>query len=269
MSQIRELTLRVATYNIHKGVQGVGPSRRLEIHGLAEAISAWDADFICLQEVRGRNHREARHFPDWPDMSQADFLAPQGYEAVYCTNAVTRHGDHGNALLSRWPVRRHWHVDISDHRFEQRGLLHAEVDVRGQPLHVIVAHFGLIPSSRVRQAERLCDHARERVPPQAQLLIAGDFNDWGTRVQQRLALSDLCSFEGRAVRTYPSRFPVTQLDHIYTRGLRPISCHAPNGRRWAQLSDHRPLLAEFGMRLRLAPNASDGPSYAPGKHMLA
>ena len=25
-------TLRVATYNIHKGVQGLGPQRRLEIH---------------------------------------------------------------------------------------------------------------------------------------------------------------------------------------------------------------------------------------------
>ncbi len=25
-------TLRVATYNIHKGVQGIGPIRRLEIH---------------------------------------------------------------------------------------------------------------------------------------------------------------------------------------------------------------------------------------------
>ncbi|MEG2976406.1 MAG: endonuclease, partial [Comamonas sp.] len=24
--------LRVATYNIHKGVQGLGPARRLEIH---------------------------------------------------------------------------------------------------------------------------------------------------------------------------------------------------------------------------------------------
>ena len=30
--------LRVATYNIHKGVQGVGPARRLEIHNLALAI---------------------------------------------------------------------------------------------------------------------------------------------------------------------------------------------------------------------------------------
>ncbi|HEY8359027.1 MAG TPA: endonuclease, partial [Ramlibacter sp.] len=30
----RMSVLRVATYNIHKGVQGMGPTRRLEIHNL-------------------------------------------------------------------------------------------------------------------------------------------------------------------------------------------------------------------------------------------
>ena len=30
--------LKVATYNIHKGVQGLGPARRLEIHNLGLAI---------------------------------------------------------------------------------------------------------------------------------------------------------------------------------------------------------------------------------------
>ncbi len=35
--------LRVATYNIHKGVQGIGPTRRLEIHNLGHAIEQLDA----------------------------------------------------------------------------------------------------------------------------------------------------------------------------------------------------------------------------------
>ena len=51
--------LRVATYNIHKGVQGVGPARRLEIYNLQDAIGTLDADFVCLQEVRASNRREA------------------------------------------------------------------------------------------------------------------------------------------------------------------------------------------------------------------
>ena len=36
--------LRVATYNIHKGVQGLGPNRRLEIHNLGHAVEQFDAD---------------------------------------------------------------------------------------------------------------------------------------------------------------------------------------------------------------------------------
>ena len=43
----------------------------------------------------------------WPELPQAEFLCPEGYQAVYQTNATTRHGEHGNALLSRWPVVSH------------------------------------------------------------------------------------------------------------------------------------------------------------------
>ena len=51
MSPVESETLRVATYNIHKGVQGLGPARRLEIHNLGHAIEQLDADIVCLQEV--------------------------------------------------------------------------------------------------------------------------------------------------------------------------------------------------------------------------
>ena len=77
-------TLRVATYNIHKGVRGVGPRKRLEIHNLGLGVEALDADLVFLQEVRLFNKRDERHFDrtwlGWPDGGQADFLAPEGYE---------------------------------------------------------------------------------------------------------------------------------------------------------------------------------------------
>jgi endonuclease/exonuclease/phosphatase family metal-dependent hydrolase len=85
-------TLRVATYNIHKGVQGLGPAQRLEIHNLVHAVEQFDADLICLQEVRRHHHRLARRFAHWPRQSQAEYLLPEGYEAVYRTNALTRYG---------------------------------------------------------------------------------------------------------------------------------------------------------------------------------
>src|SRR5437868_4577420 len=75
--------IRVATNNIHKGVQGLGPQRRLEIHNLGHAVEQLDADIVCLQEVRKLHRKDALFFTHWPDMPQADFLAPEGYEAVY------------------------------------------------------------------------------------------------------------------------------------------------------------------------------------------
>jgi endonuclease/exonuclease/phosphatase family metal-dependent hydrolase len=238
--------LRVATYNIHKGVQGLGPARRLEIHNLGHAVEQFDADIVCLQEVRQSHQREARHFTQWPDLPQADFLAPIGYEAVYRTNAYTRHGEHGNALLSRWPVVRHQHEDMSDHRFEQRGLLHVELVVHGTPVHVIVAHFGLIPASRGRQAAQICRFIEREIPPDVPVLVAGDFNDWGARVDRVFQVAHLHAAQSVGAPTYPSRLPVVQLDRVYARGLTPLRTEVPQGRIWRRMSDHLPLIAEFG-----------------------
>jgi endonuclease/exonuclease/phosphatase family metal-dependent hydrolase len=77
-------SLRVATYNIHKGVRGLGLRKRLEIHNLGLAVEALDADLVFLQEVRLFHTREARRFDrtsfGWPAQGQAEFLAPQGYD---------------------------------------------------------------------------------------------------------------------------------------------------------------------------------------------
>lgn len=239
--------LRIATYNIHKGVQGVGPRRRLEIHNLGHAIEQLDADIVCLQEVRKLNRGEAKYFTRWPELPQADFLAPEGYEAIYRTNAITRHGEHGNAMLSRWPVLDHQHEDISDHRFEQRGLLHSEVMVHGTPVHVLVVHLGLIRASRERQLTQLQRFIEREIPRDAPLLIAGDFNDWGDMVQRELTKCGLSCFMGARQFTFPSRLPLVQLDHVFARGMQPLGAHVPRGRIWWRMSDHLPLIAEFGL----------------------
>jgi len=238
-------TLRVATWNIHKGVQGLGPARRLEIHNIGHAVEQLDADIVCLQEVRRMNRREERYFAHWPSLPQADYLAPEGYEAVYRTNAVTRHGEHGNAMLSRWPVLSHQHRDMSDHRFEQRGLLHTEVLVVDRVVHVIVVHLGLVPASRVRQTQALLDYIDAHIAAHAHVLVAGDFNDWGSGLGRRMAVAGFAEWREQPTPTYPSRLPLNQLDHVYARGLQPVQAMVPSGRVWPRMSDHLPLLAEF------------------------
>ncbi len=238
-------TFKVATYNIHKGVQGLGLARRLEIHNLGHAAEQFDADIVCLQEVRAFNRQQARRFKHWPDQGQADFLAPEGYTPVYCTNAITKHGEHGNALLSRWPVLRHRHEDMSDHRLEQRGLLHVTLHIQERDVHVIVIHLGLLPGSRIRQTQQLHDFIEREVPVDAPLLVAGDFNDWGNAVAKMMATVGLHTNTDKAHATYPSRMPLVQLDHVYARGVHRVATHVPRGPIWGRMSDHLPLLVEF------------------------
>jgi endonuclease/exonuclease/phosphatase family metal-dependent hydrolase len=245
--------LRVATYNIHKGVRGVGLRKRLEIHNLGLGVEALDADVVCLQEVRLFHTRDARQFErtwfGWPEGGQADYLAPEGYAAAYRTNCITRHGEHGNALLSRWPIGDIGHHDVSDHRFEQRGLLHAPVQWHGLDIHVVVAHLGLIHSSRVRQVRRLSEFIAKNVPRDATLVVAGDFNDWGEKLDRPMREIGLDRAvprgAGRSRPTFPSLVPVFALDRIYTRGLECVSTFVPRGAAWARMSDHLPLVAEF------------------------
>jgi endonuclease/exonuclease/phosphatase family metal-dependent hydrolase len=246
--------LRVATYNIHKGVRGLGRAKRLEIHNLGVAVESFDADLVFLQEVRLFHTRDARQFDrthfGWPEQGQADYLAPEGYESAYRSNAVTRHGEHGNALLSRWPMGSIGHHDVSDHRFEQRGLLHVPVRWMGATVHAVVVHLGLVHASRMRQVQRLARFIENHVPAGEMLVVAGDFNDWNEKLDLPMAALGLKRARApggtRAQQlTFPSLAPVFGLDRFYLRGLRCISTTVPRGVAWTRMSDHLPLVAEL------------------------
>ena len=180
--------LRIATYNIHKGVSAM--SRKNRIHDLRAGLHALEADLVFLQEVQGRNDLHAERFDNWPDVAQHTFLAGDRWaESAYGRNSVRTEGDHGNAVLSRFPMVAHENIDISDHRFESRGLLHCEFEVDGVRVHCICAHLGLFEESRVRQADAMIARIRSHVPNDAPLVIAGDFNDWRHRLGRRLVES--------------------------------------------------------------------------------
>jgi endonuclease/exonuclease/phosphatase family metal-dependent hydrolase len=240
--------LRVATYNIHKGVRGTGPAKRLEIHALQAGVQQLGADLVCLQEVRAHHHGDARRFRHhWPARPQADFLAPDGYHVAYRSNAYTRGGEHGNALLSRHPVLDVAHHDVSDHRLEQRGLLHVTVEWQQAPLHVLVVHLGLFHGSRLRQVQALGRYLASRVPGHERLLVAGDFNDWREQLDPGMRVIGLqrAAVGPKPVRTFPARAPLFALDRVYLRGLQAVSHEVPRGGAWARMSDHLPLLVDL------------------------
>src|SRR3569832_420330 len=179
------MKIRIATYNIHKGVSSFG--RRPRIHALNQALTSMDADLMCLQEVQCRNDLFAlRHAANWPAESQHEFLACDAKHSVYGVNAVYDHGHHGNALLSIFPIASARNQDVSDHAYEARGILHCVVQTPQADVHCYVIHLGVFAGSRKRQTDALIDAVSSSAPPEAPVIIAGDFNDWENRLSEVL-----------------------------------------------------------------------------------
>lgn len=242
------MKLKVCTYNIHKGFSHF--NRRMVIHELRERLRTLKADVVFLQEVQGLNLRHEAAHADWPVGSQHEFLAHEHWhQTAYGQNALYDHGHHGNAILSRFDIVSSYNQDVSDHRFERRGLLHCEVDLPGVPqtAHCFCVHLGLIGGSRRRQMLALAERIERIVPSDAPLIVAGDFNDWFNRAEpqlaQRLGLTEAFLGTGRPARSFPSRIPLLRLDRIYVRGFRIEDAQVHAGPLWANISDHAPLTA--------------------------
>jgi endonuclease/exonuclease/phosphatase family metal-dependent hydrolase len=85
------------------------------------------------------------------------------------------------------------------------------------------------------------------VPKDAPLLVAGDFNDWGNRISNMMLAQQLTEWQAPKQWTYPSRLPIVQLDHVYAKGLTPVSQMVLHGKIWRRMSDHLPLVAQFDL----------------------
>ena len=240
--------LKVLTINAHKGFTTF--NRRFILPELREAVRSTSADLVFLQEVLGEHDRHAMRHSNWPQTSQYEFLADSMWDDfAYGRNAVYPDGHHGNALLSKYPIRQFRNLDVSITGPERRGLLHCELDVPGQDqAHAICVHLSLLESHRQLQLALLCQ-LLQSLPADAPVIIAGDFNDWQLRGNTTLArATDLHeAFEqhhGRLAKTYPARWPLLRLDRIYLRNARSHAPQILGHKPWTHLSDHLPLAVE-------------------------
>jgi cardiolipin synthase A/B len=251
-------TLKIATYNIHKGLSYF--KRRVVLHELRERLRELDADIVFLQEVQGEHTLHGERYHNYPEGAQHDFLAEDNWlHSVYGRNAVYEAGHHGNAILSRFPILQSSNMDVSAHRFESRGLLHSEIELplikslAGQKrVHCLCVHFGLFARGRRSQTRVLVDYVRNEIPPDAPLIIAGDFNDWrnqtGRTLDSELHIHDVFHLHGgQLARSFPSRLPVLRLDRIYVRGFNVRHSSVHIGGAWQRLSDHAALSAQLEM----------------------
>jgi endonuclease/exonuclease/phosphatase family metal-dependent hydrolase len=244
--------LTVMTVNTHKGFTTF--NRKFILPELRDAVRKVGADVVFLQEVLGTHEEHSRKWAgSWPETPHYEFLADEIWpQFAYGQNVVYPKGDHGNAVMSKFPIVHHRNHDVSLPGPEKRGLLHCVIRIPGRPqdVHLVCVHLGLAEDHRRKQLQLLCDLVRDEMPPDAPLIVAGDFNDWRQKADAILAegagLREVFVHAyGAAARTFPARLPLLCLDRIYVRNA---SAHLPvvlPRRPWSHLSDHAPLAAEI------------------------
>jgi len=238
--------IRLMTYNIHKGIGGI--DRRYQLQRIIDTVAHYNPDVVFLQEVDEGVPR-SRHDRQVDSIGDALGLAHRAYQA----NVKLKRGHYGNAILSRFPLRQTWDIDLTVPLKKRRQALiakaHLEVDGHDRALLLSNVHLGLAGFERNMQLKRLMacppvNNTRLDTPA----LIAGDFNDVWTNLGKRLLQPHGFQNASGKTRTFPAFRPVRSLDTIYYRGgLSLISTFVGHTTLARQASDHLPLIADFNI----------------------
>ncbi len=247
-------SIRILSYNIHKGFNT--GNRRFVLKAIKDSIKPLDANIVFLQEVLGEHGTHQKKVKDWPTISQFEYLADEIWQHyAYGKNAVYDAGHHGNAILSAFPISSWSNMNISSSRFENRGLLHAIIEIPEKPstLHCFCAHLSLFQKGRTKQVQTISKAISEATADGSPFILAGDFNDWQNKASQDLAKQlgaeeVFVSRYGNHAKTFPSTAPFLCLDRIYVRGLEIADAKILSGPPWSRLSDHLALYAELSLK---------------------
>ena len=212
--------LRIVTWNIHKGI---GTDRAYRLDRIMEVLARLEADVVCLQEVDQGVRRS-----DF-ECQRTRLLEALPYEhAALGLNVKVQDGMYGNLTLSRYPLEEVQNVDLTIPPKKRRsGLVTRILHGPGAGWLVANVHLGLMHMERRIQAKRLLAHLLEREPIAQPLVIAGDWNEWTTRLVRNVMTDHgftvaQCDVQERELRTWPSRRPMVALDKVLFRG--PVRC---------------------------------------------
>lgn len=234
-------TFRVMTYNIH---HGAGLDGKLDLQRIADLIQRERADIVALQEVdKGVQRTDRRDLP-------AELAALTGLTWLFSNNFHYQGGEYGNALLTRYPVRRWANTHCSRlSPGEQRGVLQAVLQVQGRELVVLDTHFDLSEAERLRNADAIHQLVPSYRPNP--IILCGDFNaNPGSSVYRRLAeqFADAWPLAGAGEgNTIPADKPSRRIDFIWlsaTNSLVPLRAWVPQ----TDASDHLPVVADLQLR---------------------
>jgi endonuclease/exonuclease/phosphatase family metal-dependent hydrolase len=257
--------LRVATYNVH-GCTGM--DRQRSETRIADVIAEMSVDVVALQELDLGRRRSA-------GADQTKMIAEQLGWHSYFHPAMRQDGEHyGNAIVSRYRLafRRGVELPGTPPFFcrENRAAIEVEIESNLGKVHIINTHLGLGWRERFIQAQLFTSAEwRTSIADDTPLILLGDFNSLrGSRPYRTLNrhLRDVRTLiqVTRSIRTFPTRFPLFGVDHIFVNGaLRPVNITVHRSPLARIASDHFPLMAEFVRSLTTAPSRLREPSGRP------
>lgn len=240
-------SFRLLTYNVHSCV---GSDGILSTERIARVIAKSNADIVALQELDGgRKIKGAAQAADIARDLEMNFHfhSVMGAE-LQCF---------GNAILSRYPMRliRAEHLPTLKRPssfLEPRGVLWVEIDISGKVLHVLNTHMSLWGPELEIQIKQLLGEDFLGSPELGKdVIVCGDFNTTPSSKYHRMILQHFreltCSSENKInQKTWPSRWPMRKLDHIFMKGDLQGEM-APLQRTYLECSssDHFPIAADF------------------------
>ena len=263
--------MRVATFNLHAGVDGWGRPT-----GALDAVVALEPDIlICPETWRGADEnlfdelsrrlhmtgtfvalaeakRAVGHHdgPSWQPW-RAHFTGEHGlyFSEHRPLSAVQRarresanleSGEWGLSLLTRLPVEslRVEALGRLPREKVRRALIIATLEHEGRRFHVLAVHGAHISHGSYRQYRRVRELVAN-LEPGVPIILGGDFNSW--RPLLRLFLPGWTTLV--QARTWPARRPHSQLDHLLGRG----PWRARGGGAIDAGSDHRLLFADVDL----------------------
>ena len=166
--------IRVASYNMHKGV---GTDRRFDPDRILAVLHEVRADVVALQECDARLGKRASLLPHAA-------LVAGGWEPVEVSRRQHSLGWHGNALLVRvgMVVRCARALDLPT--LEPRGAVIADLEVDGRCLRVVGMHLDLSGLWRRRQLRTILDAVHDgggQGGADGPAVMMGDMNQWTDR----------------------------------------------------------------------------------------
>jgi len=233
--------VRIVTYNIRAGWGG--------LDALAADLEALSPDLVALQEVE-------RGIPRSRSLDQVGRLGEAlGLETAFAGSFPVEEGEHGIAMLSRWPLSDLEVLPLPQGRGKwPRVALLARVETPRGSMRFVCVHLARPwgwplsnTGTRLEQIRALRERlAREELP----VIVAGDFNSVPWSPEGWLATRDLSNSWDPWRDGWGTTFP---LRAIGLAGSVKID-HVLHGQEWTArgtwvgppgASDHRPVVADL------------------------